>query len=220
MSNVNSKHLLFEQLARVAKALSSANRLEILEFLAQGERHVEALAKLTGLSVANVSQHLQQLKAVGLVSARKQGLRVHYSLADQGVVDLVGALRNVAEKSMAEVKVILDSYFKVKDDLEPVPAGELWKRAKDGLVTVLDVRPQEEYASGHVPGAINVPLKDLEKWIKTLKRKKEVIAYCRGPYCVLAFDAVEKLRTKGVAARRMEDGFPEWKRANLPVEKG
>jgi len=220
MSNVNSKHLLFEQLARVAKAMASANRLEILEYLAQGERHVEALARLTGLSVANVSQHLQQLKTVGLVSARKQGLRVHYSLADQSVVDLVGALRGVAERNMAEVKVILDTYLKVKDELEPVPAEELWQRAKEGLVTVLDVRPPEEFMNGHVPGALNVPLKDLEKWIKTNKLGKEVIAYCRGPYCVLAFDAVEKLRMKGVAARRMEDGFPEWKRANLPVEKG
>jgi len=219
MSGVNSKHLLFEQLARVAKAMASANRLEILEFLAQGERNVETLALLTGLSVANVSQHLQQLKAVGLVRARKEGLHVYYSLDNQMAVDLVVALRAVAERNLAEVKLILDSYFRVKDNLEPVPAQELWERAKLGLVTVLDVRPPEEFASGHVPGAINVTLKDLGKRLKYLKKQKEVIAYCRGPYCVLAFEAVEELRKHGVNARRMEDGFPEWKNADLPVEK-
>jgi len=219
MSGVNSKHLLFEQLARVAKAMASANRLEILEFLAQGERNVETLARLTGLSVANVSQHLQQLKAVGLVRARKEGLHVYYSLDNQMAVDLVVALRAVAERNLAEVKLILDSYFRVKDNLEPVPAQELWERAKLGLVTVLDVRPPEEFASGHVPGAINVTLKDLGKRLKYLKKQKEVIAYCRGPYCVLAFEAVEELRKHGVNARRMEDGFPEWKNADLPVEK-
>ncbi|MDH5757808.1 MAG: metalloregulator ArsR/SmtB family transcription factor [Nitrospinota bacterium] len=219
MSGVNSKHLLFEQLARVAKAMASANRLEILEFLAQGERNVETLARLTGLSVANVSQHLQQLKAVGLVRARKEGLHVYYSLDNQMAVDLVVALRAVAERNLAEVKLILDSYFRVKDNLEPVPAQELWERAKLGLVTVLDVRPPEEFTSGHVPGAINVTLKDLGKRLKYLKKQKEVIAYCRGPYCVLAFEAVEELRKHGVNARRMEDGFPEWKNADLPVEK-
>ena len=211
---------MLERLARVAKAISSPSRLEILEYLAQKERNVETLARLTGLTVANVSQHLQQLKNTGLVTSRKQGLHVIYTLSNDEVVDLVGALRSVTEKSLSDVNAIVQEYFKERDNLEPVPASELWKRAKEGLVTVLDVRPPDEFEAGHVPGAINIPLKDLEKKIKSLKLKKEVIAYCRGPYCVLAFDAVELLRKKGIAARRLETGFPEWKRANLPVEKG
>src|SRR5512143_1511879 len=157
------KQDLFAQFARVGKALSSANRLELLEFLAQGERSVEALAKVAGLSVANTSQHLQQLRQTGLVLARKEGQHVLYRLAGDDIVSLVEALRRVAERHLAEVNRLVDSYLTVKDALEPIPAQELLTRAREGLVTVLDVRPPEEYAAGHLPGAINIPLSDLEK---------------------------------------------------------
>lgn len=215
----NFKHTLFEQFARVGKALSNANRLELLEYLAQGERSVDALARVSGLSVANTSQHLQQLRQAGLVASRKEGKTVFYCISDTDVLELVDQMRHVAERHLAEVEQLVDRYLTVKDDLEPLPAGELLSRARAGLVTVIDVRPREEYLSGHVPGAVNVPLNELEKHLRTLDREKEVIAYCRGPYCVLAFEAVARLRRKGVTARRLQDGFPEWQLAGLPVEK-
>lgn len=212
------KQDLFAQFARVGKALSSANRLELLEFLAQGERSVEALAKVAGLSVANTSQHLQQLRQTGLVLARKEGQHVLYRLSGDDIISLVECLRRVAENHLAEVNRLVDSYLSVKDSLEPIPAQELLTRARDGLVTVLDVRPPEEYAAGHLPGAINVPLSDLEKHLATLPKDNEVVAYCRGPYCVLAYEAVARLRARGYAARRLESGFPEWKKAGFEVE--
>jgi rhodanese-related sulfurtransferase/DNA-binding HxlR family transcriptional regulator len=212
------KQDLFAQFARVGKALSSANRLELLEFLAQGERSVEALAKVAGLSVANTSQHLQQLRQTGLVLARKEGQHVLYRLAGDDIVSLVESLRRVAESHLAEVNRLVDSYLTVKDALEPIPAQELLTRAREGLVTVLDVRPPEEYAAGHLPGAINIPLSDLEKHLSTLPIDSEVVAYCRGPYCVLAYEAVARLRARGYAAWRLVDGFPEWKKAGFEVE--
>lgn len=215
----NFKHTLFEQFARVGKALGNANRLELLEYLAQGERSVDALAGVSGLSVANTSQHLQQLRQAGLVASRKDGKTVFYRISDTDVLDLVDRMRHVAERHLAEVEQLVDRYLTVKDDLEPLPAGELLSRARAGLVTVIDVRPREEYLSGHVPGAVNVPLNELEKHLREFDREKEVIAYCRGPYCVLAFEAVARLRRKGVTARRLQDGFPEWQLAGLPVEK-
>ena len=213
------KQALFAQFARVGKALASANRLELLEFLAQGERSVDALARVSGLSVANTSQHLQQLRQAGLVTARKEGVTVYYSLSDRDVVALVDKLRDVAERHLAEVEQLVSRYLTVKDDLEPVPARELLKRARQGLVTVIDVRPEEEYAAGHLPGAVNIPLASLEKQLRDFDREKEVVAYCRGPHCVLAFEAVARLRAKGFEARRLQDGFPEWKLAGLPVER-
>jgi rhodanese-related sulfurtransferase/DNA-binding transcriptional ArsR family regulator len=213
------KQALFAQFARVGKALASANRLELLEFLAQGERSVDALAKISGLSVANTSQHLQQLRQAGLVTARKEGVTVYYSLSDKDVVALVDKLRDVAERHLAEVEQLVSRYLTVKDDLEPVPARELLKRARQGLVTVIDVRPEEEYAAGHLPGAVNIPLASLEKQLRDFDREKEVVAYCRGPHCVLAFEAVARLRAKGFEARRLQDGFPEWDLAGLPVER-
>jgi len=213
------KQELFAQFARVGKALSSANRLELLEFLAQGERSVEALAKVAGLSVANTSQHLQQLRQAGLVLARKEGQHVLYRLSGDDIVALVESLRRVAENHLAEVNRLVDSFLMVKDSLEPIPAQELLTRAREGLVTVLDVRPPEEYAAGHLPGAINVPLNDLEKHLATLSKDNEVVAYCRGPYCVLAYEAVARLRASGYAARRLESGFPEWKKAGFEVER-
>lgn len=215
----NFKHTLFAQFARIGKALGNANRLELLEFLAQGERSVDALAKVSGLSVANTSQHLQQLRQAGLVATRKDGKTVFYRVSDDDVVALVDRLRRVAERHLAEVDQLVDRYLTVKDDLEPVPAAELLSRVREGLVTVIDVRPREEYQGGHLPGAVNVPLGELERHLREFDRDKEVIAYCRGPYCVLAFEAVARLRRKGWQARRLQDGFPEWQLAGLPVEK-
>ncbi len=214
------KQALFAQFARVGKALSNGNRLELLEFIAQGERSVEALARVAGLSVANASQHLKQLRQAGLVTARKDGLRVYYRLSGDDVLDLLQALRTVAERHLQEVDELVDSYLHSRDALEPLAREELLARARDGLVTVLDVRPPEEYAAGHLPGAINVPLADLERQLDRIGRDREVVAYCRGPHCILAFDAVARLRRHGFRARRLQDGFPEWQRQGLPVERG
>jgi rhodanese-related sulfurtransferase/predicted transcriptional regulator len=220
MSRPSFKKQLFEQFARVGKALASGHRLELLEFLAQGERTVEALAGVTGLSVANTSQHLQQLRQVGLVATRKEGLHVHYRLADADVSELLGVMQKIAEKQFAEVDRIVRTYLTTKDGLDPVSRDDLLKRAAQGEVTVLDVRPPEEYAAGHVPGALNIPVKELITHLEALPQDQEVVAYCRGPYCVLAFEAVSQLRAHGFRARRLEDGFPEWKTAGLPVEEG
>jgi rhodanese-related sulfurtransferase/DNA-binding transcriptional ArsR family regulator len=215
---VNFKQELFAQFARVGKALSNGNRLELLEFLAQGERSVDQLAKVSGLSVANTSQHLQQLRQAGLIVSRKQGLKVFYQLSGEDVLELFEALRTVAGRHVAEVERLVNTFLTVKDALEPIPREELLERTRQGLVTVLDVRPPEEFAAGHVPGAVNIPLAELEAHLRELDPEQEVVAYCRGPHCVLAFDAVARLREKGLKARRMEDGFPEWKQAGLPVE--
>lgn len=218
MSSDHFKHNLFDQFARVGKALSHANRLELIEYLAQGERSVEDLARVSGLTVANTSKHLQQLRQAGLIACRKQGIKVYYRLSGEDVLDLLNALRGVAQRHVAEVDKLVNTYLTVKDDLEPLPREELLERARDGLVTVLDVRPAEEYAAGHVPGAVNVPLEQLEDYLKDIQQDQEVVAYCRGPHCVLAFDAVARLREQGLNAHRLEDGFPEWKRNGYPVE--
>ena len=218
MSRPNFKKQLFEQFARVGKALASGHRLELLEFLAQGERTVEGLAEVTGLSVANASQHLQHLRRVGLVAARKRGLHVHYRLADPAVSELLAAMEKIAERQFADVERLVRTYLTAKDSLEPVSRTDLRKRLTRGSVTVLDVRPPEEFRAGHVPRAVNVPVKNIEAYCKRLPRNKEIVAYCRGPYCVLAFEAVSRLRALGYRARRLEDGFPEWKTAGLPVE--
>ncbi|MFU8836764.1 MAG: ArsR/SmtB family transcription factor [Thiohalomonadaceae bacterium] len=218
MTEPGFKQLLFAQFARVAKALANPNRLELLEFLAQGERSVEGLSKASGLSVANTSQHLQQLRQNGLVLTRKEGQHVYYRLSGDDVIKVLSCLRRVAEGHLADVTQLVETYLTIKDSLEPLPASELISRARDGLVTVLDVRPEEEFQAGHLPGAINIPLNQLEKRLKQLSKDSEVVAYCRGPYCVLAFEAVAKLREQGYQARRLENGFPEWKQAGLPVE--
>jgi len=218
MSTGNFKQDVFAQLARVGKALSNGNRLELLELVAQGPRSVEELATVTRLSVANASKHLQELRHAGLVRARKKGLRVFYEVAGPDVVGLIAALGHVAETRLAEVEQLVRTYITARDDLEPIPAAELLRRVKLGLVTVLDVRPAEEYAAGHLPGAINVPVDDLARHLRKLPRAREIIAYCRGPYCLLSVDAVALLRRKGLKARRLENGFPEWKAAGLPVE--
>lgn len=219
MSSSNFKQDLFTQFARVGKAFSNANRLEILEFLAQGERSVEALSKVAGLSIANTSQHLQQLRQVGLVISRKEGLKVYYQISSGDVVTLLGSIRKVAERHIAEVEQLVNSFLTVKDSLEPIPRQELLARIEQGLVVVLDVRPALEYKAGHVPGAINIPLQELEQRLKEFDQDTEIVAYCRGAHCILAFDAVAKLREQGFKASRMEDGFPEWKTEGLPVEE-
>lgn len=218
MSTGNFKQDVHAQLARVGMALSNGNRLELLECIAQGPRSVDELATMTRLSVANASKHLQELRRAGLVRARKEGLRVFYELAGPDVVDLIAALGLVAETRLAEMAHLVRTYITARDDLEPIAAAELLRRSKLGLVTVLDVRPPKEFAAGHLPGAINVPVEDLGKRVKKLPKGREVIAYCRGPYCLLSVDAVAMLRSKGYKARRLEDGFPEWKASGLPVE--
>ncbi|MBF0245537.1 MAG: metalloregulator ArsR/SmtB family transcription factor [Planctomycetes bacterium] len=217
MSSDNFKHALFAQFARLGKALGNGYRLEMLEFLAQCEYNVESLARLSDLSVANASQHLQQLRQAGLVTTRKEGLHVYYRLTDGEIIELMAVLRRVAERNLAEVDKLVNSYLKTKDELEPIPAEELLQRVRDGLVTVLDVRPPEEFAAGHVPGAVNIPLAELERLWPSFDADKEIVAYCRGPFCVLAYSAVEKLRSKGLRARRLADGYPEWKEAGLPI---
>ena len=218
MSKSGPKQQLFEQFARIGKALSNANRLEILEFLGQRECGVDELATLCSLSVANTSQHLQQLRQAGLVTSDKRGQRVVYRLTGDDVVQLLLILRRVGGSHLAEVKQLIDHYFTVKDDLEAIPAAELLERVKTAQVTVVDVRPPEEYGAGHLRGAINIPLAELETRLAELPPGQQVVAYCRGPHCMLSYDAVEKLRREGYDARRLEDGYPEWKAAGMPVE--
>lgn len=217
MPNKSPKIELFEQLAGVAKALSHAVRLDLLEFLGQGERGVEALAKLVGQSVANTSHHLQILRRAGLANTRKQGVQVLYRLSGDDVVDLLGALRETAERHNAEIGRVLSGFFRDRDDMEALSREELLLRARDGLVTVLDLRPIDEFEAGHLPGAINIQLNELDEHLVDLPKDQDIVAYCRGAYCVLSFEAVAKLRQKGFKARRLEEGFPEWKAAGLPV---
>jgi rhodanese-related sulfurtransferase/DNA-binding MarR family transcriptional regulator len=214
---VNPKRAVFENLARIGAALSSAVRLELLELLAQGERSVEELARLTGATVANTSQHLQKLKAAGLIAGRKEAQFVRYRLAGDEVVRLFDALGATGQAYLADVDRIVRLYFAAKDEMEPVPAADLLERARRGLVTVLDVRPPEEFAAGHLPGAINIPIHELQKRLAELPKRKEVVAYCRGPYCLMSYDAVQLLRGKGLKARRLQDGLPEWRLAGLPT---
>jgi rhodanese-related sulfurtransferase len=217
--STSPKREVFANLARVGAALSSATRIEFLELLAQAERTVEQLAALTGATVANTSQHLQRLRQAGLIVGRKEGLHVHYRLAGDEVVGLLSAVSRVGETYVADVERLLRLYFGQKDQFEAVPAKELLERAKKGLVTVLDVRPAEEFSAGHLPGAINIPIQDLRKRLKELPKSKEVVAYCRGPYCLMSYEAVALLRSKGLKARRLEAGLPEWRVAGLPIEK-
>ena len=218
-TDAERKTSLYDAIGRVALALGNAGRLQILEFVAQRERSVDELSGMTGLSVANTSKHLQALRQAGLVTARKEGLRVYYSLAGDDVVGLLSALREVSEHRMAEVEKVIKTWLGHRDEMEPVPAKELLERAKKGLVVVLDVRPTEEFDAGHLPGAVNIPIHQLEKRLRELPKRKEVVAYCRGPYCLMSYDAVSLLRKKGLKARRLEEGLPEWRAAGLPVER-
>ena len=218
-SSESPKHVVFENLATVAQALGHAHRLELLEGMAQGPRSVEDLAGLVGLSMANASRHLQLLRRARLVEAERQGKRVFYRLAgDVEVVALLKALGCVGERNIAEVRGVMRDFFHDRDALEAVSREELAQRLNAGQVTVLDVRPEAEYALGHVAGAINIPADELERRLADLPKGHEIIAYCRGPYCVMSFEAVAALRAKGFKVRRLEDGFPEWKAAGLAVE--
>lgn len=217
MSSPNPKNDLFAQFAEVAKALGHAHRLVILELLAQRERSVEALAESAKLSIANASQHLRLMRRAGLLASRRDGKHILYRLSDPAVLDLVAALQRVGEHNVAEVREIVGGYFHQRDSLEPVSRQELARRLEDGLATVLDVRPEDEFAAGHLPQAVNVPLRELARRLRDLPKDREVVAYCRGPYCVLAFEAVALLREHGFKVRRLEDGFPEWRAAGLPV---
>lgn len=212
------KNRLYEQFSKIGKAVASPHRLELLEILGQAERSVEVLARETGMAIANASHHLQVLREARLVETRKAGLHVFYRLADPEVYALTRIVRVLAERQHAEVDRLVRVYLTGRDGLEPVRRETLLERARAGTVLVVDVRPSEEYRAGHVPGAISVPLSELERRLGELTSDKEVVAYCRGPYCVLAFRAVELLRAHGLQARRLEDGFPEWRAAGLPVD--
>jgi ArsR family transcriptional regulator len=217
MSTLGPKRALFAEFAAVARALGNEHRLDLLEHLAQGARSVEALAARTGIPFASVSQHLQTLRKAGLVAARREARHVVYSIADDAVIRLVASLREVAERQVAAVDRIVSGYFRDRDGMEPVSKDELLARMRDGLVTVLDVRPDDEFASGHLPGAINIPLPELRKRLAEFASGQEIVAYCRGPWCVLAFEAVALLRQEGFKARRLEGGLPEWKISGLPI---
>ena len=217
VSNKSPKRVVLEGLGGVAKALGHAHRLEILEHLAQGERSVEAVAACTALSLANASQHLRLMRGAGLLTSRRDGKHVLYSLSGPAVLNALVALRRVAELHSAEVREVIGSYFHARDALEPVSRKELTRRLQEDLVTVLDVRPADEYAAGHLPKAVNIPLRELSRRLREIPKNREIVAYCRGPYCVLAFEAVALLRGRGFKARRLEDGYPEWRAAGLPV---
>jgi rhodanese-related sulfurtransferase/DNA-binding transcriptional ArsR family regulator len=220
MSTHNPKLALFAQFAAVAKSLAHAHRLDLLEQLAQGERSVEILADRTQLSIANASQHLQHMRRAGLVANRREGKFVFYRIIDDSILDLLVALRRIAERNVAEVKRIIRSYFHNRDSLEAISRAELLQRSRAGEVTILDVRPEDEFALGHLPSAINVPLRKLEMRLAAFNPAQEIVAYCRGPYCVLSYEAVAVLRARGFQARRLEDGLPEWRAAGLPVVVG
>jgi len=219
MSSIGPKQAVFAGLAEVAQALGHAHRLELLEHIAQGLRSVEELSTRANLSFANTSRHLQILRRARLVDTERRGKQVFYRLAgDRDVVELMRALGRVGERNVAEVNRVMTDYFYARDALEPVSREDLIARLRDGLVTVLDVRPEDEFALGHLPGALNIPLGKLEQRLGELPAGREVIAYCRGPYCVLSFEAVAALRARGYLVRRLEDGYPEWKAAGLPIE--
>jgi len=217
MGDRETKTALFDEFARAAKALASGRRIELVDVLANGERTVEALAGEVGLSVANTSQHLQILRQAGLVSSRREGTSVHYRLAAPEVFELWRTLRTLAASRLAEVERLTAAYLGSRDELEPVTREELARRLQDGDLVVLDVRPATEYAAGHLPGAVSIPVGELRRRLAELPAGREVVAYCRGPYCAFAHEAVSVLRDEGYAARRLEDGLPEWQAAGLAV---
>jgi rhodanese-related sulfurtransferase/predicted transcriptional regulator len=215
-----AKLRIYEQFARVGKALASPSRLELLDLLSQGERSVDGLAREAQLSVANASQHLQALHAARLINSRREGQRVFYRLAGPSVEKLVLALKTTAEAQLAELDAVAREYLEGRDDLEPIDRRELLARMKSGSVTLIDVRPREEFEQGHLPGAVSVPLEDVSQWAKTAPRRKQVVAYCRGPYCVYALKAVAELRKRGIDAVRSDEGVAEWRAAGLRLQVG
>jgi rhodanese-related sulfurtransferase len=221
MTSTAAKSELFDGFGRVGQALASGRRMEIIDVLANGERTVESVADAIGLSVANTSQHLQVLRRAGLVSARRAGNHIHYALAGVDVFALWATLREVASRRMAEVDSLATAYLGQRDGLEPITRDELRRRLRQRPPPiVLDVRPAEEYASAHLPGAASIPLAELRRRLRDVPKDREIVAYCRGPYCVYAHEAVRVLRSQGYTALRLEDGLPEWVAAGLPVERG
>jgi len=219
-ANRRFKTAIYEQFARIGKAIANPSRLELLDLLCQGPRTVEALAKEAGLGLANTSQHLKALRQARLVEAEKAGLYVTYSLADEQVCQFFRSLRSVAETRLAEIREITREFLADRKGLEPVDREALLNKVRDGAVIVLDVRPAEEYRAGHIPGALSVPLKELERRLSDLPRERDIVAYCRGPYCVLAVEAVEMLRARGFSAFRLEQSVQDWRAEGLPVLVG
>jgi rhodanese-related sulfurtransferase/predicted transcriptional regulator len=220
MADRAAKQALFDGFARVGKALASGRRIELLDVLANGERTVEALARQLGLSVANTSQHLQVLRQAGLVATRREGTSVHYRLATPEVFELWRALRTLASSRLAEVERLAAAYLGARDELEPITRQELARRLEDGdELVVLDVRPTEEHAAGHLPGAVSIPLAELRRRLAELPRDRQIVAYCRGPFCAFAHEAIAVLTDAGLTARRLEDGLPEWAAAGLAVTR-
>jgi rhodanese-related sulfurtransferase len=222
MKNPNRafKDAIYEQFARIGKSVSSPKRLELLDLLCQGERTVEVLAKESGLSIANASQHLQILRAARLIEAEKEGLFVVYRLADQTVCEFFRTMRVLAESQLAEVEQIKRRFLEGREGMEPVDRDALLKLVREGAVTVLDVRPVEEYNAGHIPGALSIPLKDLTLHLSELPHDQEIVAYCRGPYCVLSIQAVEMLRAKGFHAVRLEEGIQDLRAMGFQIAEG
>lgn len=212
------KDQLFEQFARIGKALANPHRLELLDLLAQGERTVEDLAREAAMPVANASRHLQTLRAAQLVEVRREGLYAHYRLADEEVFRLWQSVRNLGEKRLAEIDRVARTFLEDRESMEVVGAEEMLERLQDENVVILDVRPEEEYRAGHIPGALSIPVEQLEARLRDIPGDLEVIAYCRGPYCVFADEAVKLLHEHGYRARRFEEGLPDWRAAGLPVE--
>ncbi|MBI5282950.1 MAG: metalloregulator ArsR/SmtB family transcription factor [Candidatus Solibacter usitatus] len=218
--NLRFKTAIYEQFARIGKAVSNPSRLELLDLLCQGPRTVEAVAKEANLGLANTSQHLKVLRAARLVEAEKAGLYVTYRLADEQVCAFLRSLRTLAERRLAEIREITGSFLESRAGLQPVDREQLLAKVRDGAVTVLDVRPREEYRAGHLEGALSVPLRELERRLSELPPGREIAAYCRGPYCVLAVEAVEMLRARGFAAYRLEEGVQDWHARGFPVVAG
>jgi rhodanese-related sulfurtransferase/predicted transcriptional regulator len=210
---------VYTQFARIGKAVAAPKRIELLELLCQGPRTVEALADQAALSIANASQHLKILLSARLVAAQKQGLFVEYRLADEGVLKFVHAMRDLAEARFAEIGAITEAYLKARGALERVPGEELMQRVRKGEVTILDVRPAQEYRAGHIPGARSVPVSELKRRIAELPKNREIVAYCRGPQCVMAIEAVELLRKQGLRAHRMEQGVMDWRARGWRIDK-
>ena len=214
------KDRIYEQFARIGKALSSPKRLEVIDLLAQGERSVEEVAGATAMPVANASQHLQVLRAAGMVEVRREGKRAYYRLADEGVYEAWRAVRGLGERRLAEVDRVVETYLEDRGSMRVVDAEELLGLLRDEDVVVLDVRPREEYRAGHVAGARSVPVEKIGERLREIPEGKMVVAYCRGPYCVFSDDAVRLLRARGYEARVFTQGFPEWRAAGMPVETG
>ena len=218
-SSSGPKQQIFSHLAEIAAALAHPHRIEILELIAQGERSVEDLAERIGLSLSNTSRHLQVLRRARLAAPRREGKNMFYSLVSETeVVTLLASLGRVGERNIAEIDQVMQAYFRARDSLEPVSRLTLLERLGGGSVTLLDVRPADEFARGHLPGALNIPLDQLDAALGSVTQNVPVVAYCRGPYCVLSYEAVAYLRARGIDAMRLEDGYPEWKAAGLPVE--